>query len=583
MICARLIAALLAFIFIFPEESFAVGRRGGGGRSGGGGMRMGGGGGARPSMSAPRPASRPNVSRPSTSQRNFNRPSPSPAYNRQTGNRQTAGLRPSTRPSSAPGGNHLPSNYGSRPSARPSLPPPPSGRSPSNSRPSQRPSTSLPSNPSRPATSRPAMRNPSNLGTRPGGNRPPIASRPNNARPVRPSGQRPTPGNVGDFLGLDKPLRPATAERPATLPGRDRPGDRPNRPVTFPGTVRPGDRPKPGERPNLANRPGLRPESPSGRPGIGNRPEQGNRPDFGNRWGDNNVINRQPSWANINSSTNLNIHNRWDTALTRPARPGWKTPPSNRRGYWRGWGDGVRHGWGHYHHHGGWFNNNWWNRHPHRLCGWHYHYWNHNRGWYYWWRAPTWGSFSNWFAWQTPATVWSEPVYYDYGSDGNVVYQDNSVSIGGTQVATAEEFAQSAMDLATVEPPESSEQAEQAEWMPLGTFAVSTDERDTDPDFTVQLAVNREGIVAGTLYNIQTDEAQSLQGAVDRETQRVALRFGENETLVAETGLYNLTQDEVPLLMHFGTEKTENYLLVRLDEPEQEETPSSSTSPRETR
>ncbi|MEM1305251.1 MAG: mu-protocadherin- cell-suface protein, partial [Planctomycetota bacterium] len=141
--------------------------------------------------------------------------------------------------------------------------------------------------------------------------------------------------------------------------------------------------------------------------------------------------------------------------------------------------------------------------------------------------------------------------------------------IGGAEVATAEEFAQSAMDLATVEPPASEEEASEAEWLPLGTFAVSTDERDTDPTITVQLAVDKQGVVAGTLYNIETDEAQAIQGAVDRETQRVAVRFGENESLVAETGLYNLTQDEAPVLVHFGPDTTENYLLVRLDAPEE--------------
>lgn len=238
-------------------------------------------------------------------------------------------------------------------------------------------------------------------------------------------------------------------------------------------------------------------------------------------------------------------------------------------GYYHGWGDGVRHGWRHYHHYGGWYNAAWWNRHRYPMGGWHYHYWNHNQPWRYWWTVPAWATVNNWFTWSAPATVWSEPVYYDYASGGNVSYQDNSVYIGGTQVATSEEFAQSAMDLATVEPPASDEEATETEWMPLGTFAVSTDERDTDPNLTVQLAVNREGIVAGTLYNIETDEAQSIQGAVDRETQRVAIRFGESETLVAETGLYNLTQDEAVVLVHFGPDRTENYLLIRLDPPEE--------------
>ncbi|TWT35123.1 hypothetical protein KOR34_00100 [Posidoniimonas corsicana] len=280
------------------------------------------------------------------------------------------------------------------------------------------------------------------------------------------------------------------------------------------------------------------------------------------------MINQRPGWANIGNRNYVNINNRWNNAIVRPVNPGWRVPPAGRLGYWNGWGSGVRHHWGYYHQCGNWFNRGWWGYHRPPMCGWHYHYWRHNRGWNYWWTVPTFAACTNWFTWSAPANVWSEPVYYDYGSEGNVVYQDNSVYIGGTEVATADEFAASAMDLATVEPPASEEEAAEAEWMPLGTFIVSTSEQDTDPGLTVQLAVDRNGIISGTLYNAETDTAQTLQGQVDRETQRVAMRIGENEDLVAETGLYNLTQEEVPVLVHFGTESTENYLLVRLENPD---------------
>ena len=178
-----------------------------------------------------------------------------------------------------------------------------------------------------------------------------------------------------------------------------------------------------------------------------------------------------------------------------------------------------------------------------------------------------------WFRWPTPAptAVWTQPVYYDYGSGGNVTYENNNVYVGGEQVATSDEFAMSAMDLATVPPPESEEQAVETEWLPLGTFAVSMDAKDTNPSMTLQLAVSKTGIISGTLFNVDTDQAQAIQGQVDKETQRVAIRIGESETVVAETGLYNLTQDEAPLLVHFGTESNENYLLVRLDAPEEED------------
>jgi len=185
--------------------------------------------------------------------------------------------------------------------------------------------------------------------------------------------------------------------------------------------------------------------------------------------------------------------------------------------------------------------------------------------------VPTWAGLSGWFTWNAAlANVWADPIYYDYGVGGNVVYQNNMVYVGGQQVANSADFAESAADLATVPPPENEEQAAQAEWMPLGTFAMSTGEKDTDPTHVVQLAVTKDGIIGGTLFNYQTNQSVSIQGKVDKETQRVAFRLGDRDNLIAETGMYNLTQNEVPVLVHFGTEKTENFLFVRLkDEGEQ--------------
>ncbi len=150
-----------------------------------------------------------------------------------------------------------------------------------------------------------------------------------------------------------------------------------------------------------------------------------------------------------------------------------------------------------------------------------------------------------------------------------MVYENNVVYINGEQVATADEFAESAAVLATVPPPASEEEAAQVEWMPLGTFAVAADQQDVDPSRVVQLAVSKEGIISGTLYNTETDLAQSVQGQVDKETQRVAMRIGESEDIIVESGLYNLTQDDAPLLVHFGADRVENWLLVRMENPEE--------------
>ncbi len=297
------------------------------------------------------------------------------------------------------------------------------------------------------------------------------------------------------------------------------------------------------------------------------QPGQNDRPiNIGNvNIGNNVAISNRPSWANIDRNQINAIGNRWQNQIGGIRNWGGRYP--NRLGYWSGWGNGVRNRWGYWHNHAGWFGPNWWNGHHHHWCGWHYGYGFNRYPWSYWWTYPAYGAVTNWFTWSAPSNVWSEPVYYDYGQDGNVTYQDNSVYIGGEQVATSEEFAQSAMDLATVQPPADETAAEAAEWLPLGTFAISTSDKDVDPTRVIQLAVDKQGVISGTLFNTQTDDAQSVQGQVDKNTQRVAFRIGESQDVVVETGIYNLTQEEAPVLVHFGQDRVENWLLVRMDNP----------------
>ncbi len=303
------------------------------------------------------------------------------------------------------------------------------------------------------------------------------------------------------------------------------------------------------------------------RPNVNNRPVNVNRPiDIGNiNIGNNTAISNRPSWVNMDKNQFNNVSNRWQSQVG--GLHNWNTRYPARAGYWHGWANGVRHSnnWhGHYH---GCFGPNWWGGHYHPCGGWHYGYGFGRYNWNYWWTVPTYVGLTNWFRWTAPAEVWSEPVYYDYGSGGNVTYTENTVYVNGEQVATTDEFAQSAAELATVPPPPSEEEAKQAEWMPLGTFAVSRGEKDVEPNLVVQLAVNKDGVVSGTLFDTTSDKAQTVQGQVDKQTQRLAVRIGENENLIAETGLYNLTLEEAPVLVHYGKDKVENWLLVRLETP----------------
>ena len=59
-------------------------------------------------------------------------------------------------------------------------------------------------------------------------------------------------------------------------------------------------------------------------------------------------------------------------------------------------------------------------------------------------------------------------------------------------------------------------------------------------------------------------------GAVDKKTSAWRWKLEGNDSLVVETGLYNLTNDEVPVLVHFSSERQEPRTLIRLQQPEEQ-------------
>ncbi|MCA9188417.1 MAG: hypothetical protein KDA99_22470, partial [Planctomycetales bacterium] len=345
---------------------------GGAGRGGGAAGGFGGAGGmARPAARPSVPSlggggasfNRPNVSLPSASRPAVSRP----ATNMPSTNFPSAGLKPSTRPATQPA---LPS---SRPTTFPGV---------GGSGATTRPGTTLPSTGSRPTT-RPSV---PNLGGGSSGDRPFVSppsnigsSRPGTVRPgtVGPGGSqpgqatRPSPGELGDFLHMDKPVRPET------LPGNSRPNI--ERPVTGGNVERPGI----GNLPGGTQRPGVT------RPGN-TRPGATTRPiDVGSvNLGLNNKISARPNWVSINSNRMISINNRWQTQIA--GIQNWPTRYPARINYWHHWGDGVRYHWGHHYHN--WFGRDWWYSHHHHWCGWHYGYWFNRYPWGYWWSTPSYAS-----------------------------------------------------------------------------------------------------------------------------------------------------------------------------------------------
>jgi hypothetical protein len=184
------------------------------------------------------------------------------------------------------------------------------------------------------------------------------------------------------------------------------------------------------------------------------------------------------------------------------------------------------------------------------------------------WVAPRWVVGYNLWAppvWATLATfvgVAAAPIVYDYGS--SIVIQDDSVYVNGEQAASAPDYAIQAAAIADtgrqVQP------ADADEWQPLGVFGmIQPEEKVAQRIF--QLSVNKAGLIRGNYYDTVADSNQPVYGSVERKAQRVAWSIGDKKDIVFETGLDNLTKNESTILVHYGKDRTQQMVLVRLEEP----------------
>lgn len=154
------------------------------------------------------------------------------------------------------------------------------------------------------------------------------------------------------------------------------------------------------------------------------------------------------------------------------------------------------------------------------------------------------------------------PPDYDYGS--SVVYQDNTVYVNGQASGTAQQYAQQATTIA--DKGQTATAPADADWKALGVYAlVQGDEKTSNNIF--QLAVNKDGIIRGNYYDGLMDTTTEVFGSIDKKTQRAAWTIGKKKDRVFEAGVYNLTQPQCPCLIHLGTQKTSQMMLVRVEQP----------------
>ena len=183
------------------------------------------------------------------------------------------------------------------------------------------------------------------------------------------------------------------------------------------------------------------------------------------------------------------------------------------------------------------------------------------------WTAAGWPTLDNWLG-------WGDATYYPYDYGDNITYDGDNVYYNSQPAGTAEQYYQEASNLAATTASPSSENS--GEWLPLGIFGLIEGDSKT-PSRTFQIAVNKDGTIRGNSAN-QYSNVLPIHGAVQKKTQRVCWTVGTDTTTVYDTGLYNLTKQESPILVHSGPKETRQELLVRMKQPSSQSATGSLSS-----
>jgi hypothetical protein len=187
---------------------------------------------------------------------------------------------------------------------------------------------------------------------------------------------------------------------------------------------------------------------------------------------------------------------------------------------------------------------------------------------WWWWQPAEWSTVNVFLD-----TGWSEPLVYDYGTD--VIYDDTAVYVHGEPVGTPVEYSRRVIELANPVQVIAEAPVVEADWTPLGVWALVQESQDENAVMFFQLSVDKAGVINGAYTNVVSGEKLPVYGQVDRETQRAAWHIGDNKEKVFEAGMANLTEDEASCLVHVAPGEMQPWLLVRMDSPDLPTQPAS--------
>jgi hypothetical protein len=104
--------------------------------------------------------------------------------------------------------------------------------------------------------------------------------------------------------------------------------------------------------------------------------------------------------------------------------------------------------------------------------------------------------------------------------------------------------------------------------MPLGVYVLGqTANEAVNSHMFIQLAINKSGDIEGTYYNTSTDVTYAIDGVADKGTQQAAFKLSDHPNSPSvTTGVYNLTQNETNVKVHFNDGSVQNWVLIKISE-----------------
>jgi hypothetical protein len=103
------------------------------------------------------------------------------------------------------------------------------------------------------------------------------------------------------------------------------------------------------------------------------------------------------------------------------------------------------------------------------------------------------------------------------------------------------------------------------EFLPLGVFAMGPAHQE-DASAVAQFAVSKDGILRGSYADLITDQGQTIYGAVDKPSGRVAWTVGRDGKAVFETTLASLTSSAGPAVLNLPNGTTRDWTLARYED-----------------